>query len=334
MIYSLSVKHIGDKHEIENSPSLSLFIFLKAIVLKSLLHDHPKILAECAIAERLRRIPDIVLDPLLYNTPLIYGYSDDKEAMTSIYAEYISTACAANLPLLLTAPTWRLDQQRIAEANAPCTINTDAVQYMLDVRDKYASSSPVLIGALVGPQHDCYRPDLAPNSKHAEQFHAEQIRELAATPIDFVLAQTMCSVEEALGISRALSQSGKQYIISFCVSPDGNILDGTPLPLAFEMIDHDPQVNFPPACYFVNCTHPRFLIEHYKPSDLTRLQGIQANGSSKDVRQLDGSNKTEADPVEAWAESMLTLHHHYQVPVLGGCCGTSTEHMQALTETS
>lgn len=278
-------------------------------------------------------MPSIELDPLLYNTPLIYGSSDDKKAMTSIYAEYIATASTADLPLLLTAPTWRLDHERIAEANAPRTINTDAVQFLLDVRDKYSNNSSVLVGALVGPKNDCYQPDLAPNSDDAEQFHTRQITELAATPVDFLLAQTMCSVKEATGIARAMSASGKDYIISFCIAPDGNVLDGTPLPLAFQMIDHDPQVTSPPTCYFVNCTHPQFLIDHYEPNDLTRLKGIQANGSSKDVRQLDGSNKTEADPLDAWAEAMLMLHHDYQVPVLGGCCGTSTEHMQALTKT-
>jgi homocysteine S-methyltransferase len=38
-----------------------------------LLAHHPRILAECAVAERLRRLPGVELHPTLFNTPLIYG---------------------------------------------------------------------------------------------------------------------------------------------------------------------------------------------------------------------------------------------------------------------
>ena len=37
-----------------------------------LLDVHPVVLTECAISERLRRLPGISLHPTLFNTPLIY----------------------------------------------------------------------------------------------------------------------------------------------------------------------------------------------------------------------------------------------------------------------
>ncbi|MCH7228872.1 homocysteine S-methyltransferase family protein [Haloferula sp. A504] len=298
-------------------------------MLESLLKNHPLILAECAVAERLRRLPGVELHPTLFNTPLIYGPEDARDAMTSIYLEYVETAGHAGLPLLLTAPTWRLDASRIAEAGVPASINTDAVAFLTSLRDHLPPGRvPIAVGALVGPKGDCYRPDLAPDADEAENFHTPQIRELAATPADFLLAQTLPSVDEALGLARAMADTDKPCLISFCTGTDGRVLDGTPLPEAIRRLDD--ALPRPPAGYFVNCTHPRFLLEAYVPGELDRLVGIQANGSSRDVTALDGAAATEADSVDTWADSMAQLHDRHQVPILGGCCGTSLGHLGAL----
>ena len=297
-------------------------------MLADLLSAHPKILAECAIAERLRRMPGITLHPTLFNTPLIYGPDEATRAMSSLYEEYLQTASDAKLPLLLTAPTWRLDATRVAAAGMPETINADAVSFLLGIRDRHPSTSPVLVGALTGPQNDCYRPDLAPEADAAEAFHTPQITALASTPADFLLAQTLPAIGEALGIARAMATTAMPYLISFCTGTDGSVLDGTLLPDAMAFIDQ--HVSRPPVGYFVNCTHPQFILDAYAKGTLGRLIGIQANASSKDVTQLDGSDATESDPVENWARAMLELHSQHHVPILGGCCGTTLAHMQSL----
>lgn len=300
--------------------------------LTELISCYHKVLAECAIAERLRRHPDVALHPMLFNTPLIYGPVVAREAMTSLYREYINAAAGAGLPLLLSAPTWRLDPDRVAAAKVPQTINADAVDYLIGVAKAHGRGSPVVVGALLGPRGDCYRPEESLDAIAAEHFHRPQIQELAVTPADFLLAQTLPAVAEALGIVQAMASTEKPYLISFCTGPNGRVLDGTPLPVAMERIDQS--VDRPPVGYFVNCTHPSFLIENYPAGSLDRLIGIQANGSSKDVTQLDGSSATEADPVEGWGNAMLELHDMHQVTVLGGCCGTGLEHLQHLAKSN
>jgi len=300
-------------------------------MLEQLLAHHPRVLAECAVAERLRRLPGIELHPTTFNTPLIYGPETVREAMASIYREYLEVARHSGLPILLTAPTWRLDASRVAAAGVPASIVKDAVTFVMERRDETpADQPPVAVGALVGPRSDCYRPDLAPSADEAEAFHRPQIEELAQTGIDFLLAQTLPSVVEAAGIAKAMSRTGKAYLISFCTGTDGRVLDGTPLPEAMARIDGLFPSEARPLGYFVNCTHPDFILSAYRPGELDRLIGIQANGSSKDVTLLDGAKLTVADPVEAWAASMLNLHHAHQVPILGGCCGTGREHLEAL----
>lgn len=297
-------------------------------MLHDVLDSQPRILSEFAIAERLRRLPGITLHPTLFNTPLIYGPAEARAAMAALYLEYLGTASDAGLPLLLTAPTWRLDAARVAAAGVPASINADAVLFLTELRDQNHSEAPALVGALTGPQNDCYRPDLAPNAEQAEAFHTPQIDSLSVTDADFLLAQTLPSTREALGIARAMAATDKPYLISFCTGQDGKVLDGIPLPEAMDTLDQ--QLSRPPTGYFVNCTHPKFILNAYRAGSIDRLIGIQANASSKDVTQLNDSSATESDPVEDWAKAMLDLHQKHDVKVLGGCCGTSLPHMQAI----
>lgn len=299
-------------------------------MLAEILARNSIILAECAIAEQLRRMPEIKLHPTLFNTPLIYAEDRQRDRMTGLYEEYLTVASEAQLPLLLTAPTWRLDSRRVRAAGVPESINSDAVDYLCSVRDDFSTHCSTLVGALVGPKEDCYKPQLSPESDEAEEFHTPQIRELAETKADFLLAQTMCSVRESRGIARAMSRSQKPYILSFCARPDGSLLDGTRLDVAMRELDNDPQLRKPPVGYSVNCTHPSFFLGTYPVGSLQRLIGIQANGSSKDVTNLDGADQTEADPVDDWVGSMQLLHKTHQVSILGGCCGTSATHMKGL----
>ena len=127
-----------------------------------------------------------------------------------------------------------------------------------------------------------------------------------------------------------MSTTGKDYVISFCVGTDGNVLDGTSLPKAFEVIDNDPLIASPPTAYYVNCSHPSFITNRYQAGELDRLKGIQANGSSLDVTSLDGADCTQVDSIESWAKAMSDLHQTHDLQILGGCCGTSLPHFEAL----
>ena len=59
-----------------------------------------------------------------------------------------------------------------------------------------------------------------------EQFHSWQISQLKQGGVDFIIAETLPSVEEATGIARALQRSCPPYFISFVISRDGRVLDG------------------------------------------------------------------------------------------------------------
>jgi S-methylmethionine-dependent homocysteine/selenocysteine methylase len=296
-----------------------------------LLAREPVILTECAISERLRRLPGIELHPVLFNTPLIYN-PEGRRALEDIYKSYIEVARDAGLPILLCAPTWRVDQERIEAAGVGRSINLDAVVFMQEIKERYSSdAAPITAGALLAPKNDCYTPGLALERSQSARFHGWQVDELVKAGAEVIVCQTLPAIGEALGMADCLGEARIPYLVSFVINRFGRVLDNTPVEEAVAIIDREAET--PPTGYMVNCVYPTFLgAENQKPDLFKRLIGIQANASSKGHEQLDGSDELQQDPLPDWGKNMLELHQEYGVKILGGCCGTDHTYLRYLTE--
>ncbi len=285
------------------------------------------ILTEGAIAERLRRRSDVKLDPVLFNTPLIYE-EHGRECLSEIYGQYREIAKNARLPMLVCAPTWRVDRSRITLARQKTSINRDAVHFMRGLQQRWQDAeSPVFVGGLIGPANDCYAPLEALTADAAEKYHTWQINELAESGVDVVICQTFPAVSEALGVVRSCARAGITCIMSFVINRAGNVLDGTPIAEAVKMLDA--ATDRFPAGYMVNCVYPTFLMPDTQTKQLfERLVGIQANASSLDHAELDGSVDLKQDKLEDWGDLMVELNQKYGVKILGGCCGTDDAYLR------
>lgn len=295
------------------------------------LHEQPLILSECAVSERLRRFTDVSLHPTLFNTPLIYD-ENGRNRLEEVYLSYMAVAREAGLPILLCAPTWRVDRDRIDEAGVPASINRDAVGFMRELKEKHGSGNlQITAGALIAPRNDCYSPEAALSRRQAAEFHAWQIEELVEAEAEVVIAQTMPALSESLGMADRLASTGRDYIISFVIDRNGMVLDATPLAEAAERIDQE--VAAAPLGYMVNCVYPTFVNADSQPPALfRRLVGIQANASSLDHQQLDGSDTPIRDPLEDWTAHMVKLNRDHGMKILGGCCGTDDNHLRSITQ--
>ncbi len=63
---------------------------------------------------------------------------------------------------------------------------------------------------------------------------------------------------------------------------------------------------------------------------LSRIQGLKANGSSLTPAELLALNRAVADDPEDFAEELLLLGLSRDFRVYGGCCGTDTAHLESL----
>lgn len=297
--------------------------------MNTLLENHPLILLEGAITERLRRGGDVQLHNTLVHAPLIYDTAGRK-ILADIYQDYVTVAQEADVPILLCTPTWRTNRERVAGSGFPETINAEAVAFMKELRSAPANRGmDIRIGGMLGCKQDCYRPEEGLSTDDAEAFHAWQINQLAESGVDYLLAETLPYVPEALGIARAMETTGVPYLLSFVINRNGFILDGTSLLDAIRLIDAETTVN--PIGYMVNCAYPTFLCAEKQPTELfERLIGYQANASSLDHCDLDQAPELAADDLSDWGDAMRELHSRYGMRILGGCCGTSADHLRYL----
>ncbi len=315
-----------------------------------LFRDYEYILTEGSVIERIRReSPELELDPNVLNAGLIYTEKGKRE-LTRIHRGYMDAGHEYNLPLILFAPTWRANRSRLQAAGLPPVnaYSRDAVAFMQSLRKQEGDyAEKMLIGGLMGPKGDAYNPRTGLPSDEAAEFHEEQVKALAMAGVDFLMAATLPSMEEALGMAQAMALSSKPYIISFVLRPSGTLLDGAPLLRAIETIDNS--VHRRPYAYWANCVHPRSLGMALQqapliiqpgqlPEDvpkhlLYRLHGLQANASDAPPETLDNAESLQADDPSTFAEAMLKLaKDHRWFKVLGGCCGTDNRHIRKLAE--
>jgi homocysteine S-methyltransferase len=181
---------------------------------------------------------------------------------------------------------------------------------------------------------DAYNPSEALSEKEAKRFHSWQADKLAEAGVDCLLAATLPALDEAMGLAAAQAATGKPYIISFVLRPEGTLLDNTPLKDAIATIDA--KVHPRPTAYLANCTHASFFrsaISHQKqayPQITKRIIGLLANTAALDPEALDDSENLIGENPKAFGNDLARLKDEYDLKILGGCCGTDERHIGAL----
>ena len=161
------------------------------------------ILTEAAVVEALRRDISVSLHPLLEHALLIYD-SDGGLVLGQLYKSFIDIAYKADIPILVCAPTWRANPERLQAAGIEANVNRDGAKFILSLKKGFPNfAHSIFVGGLLGCKNDCYKPEEALTTAQAENFHSWQSRKLAGAGVDFLLAATMPAVSEATGIALA-----------------------------------------------------------------------------------------------------------------------------------
>ena len=305
--------------------------------LQNLLQTYPVILGEGAVIERLRRSETISLDEHVVNSALIYQESG-RTALEAICRQYMDTGQRYNLPLILSTPTWRAGQERIAAAGlAGRDLNGDNFRFLDALRTSYGEyADKIIICGLMSCRGDAYQPGEAMQEDEAAQFHTWQAEALANAGVDFLLASTLPALSEAIGIARAFAATGLPYIISFVARPEGTLLDGTPLKNAITALDA--AVTPQPVAYLINCTHAsvfRSALLHESNSSAIvkeRIIGLLANTASLSPEELDASSVLIEEKPEQFGKNLSDLYRDLGMKILGGCCGTDDRHIECLAK--
>ncbi len=289
----------------------------------------PFYLTEGAVGTRLVSEFGLQGDPQTGFGAMIYS-EKGRQALETVYSQYLNIAAQYHLPILLLTNTRRCNSQRLKDG-ALCRDYAAFLQRLIK-----ASGAQGYAGAMLGCKNDAYRGDQGLDYETALAFHRIQMDWFKDAPVDFFMAAIMPSLPETLAMAALMAQSGKPYLISFMVEETGHLPDGTELNAAIAAIDSHAQPQ--PLGYICNCVHPRTLIKALAaPFNQTalvkkRFLGLQGNGALLDRHALDGSGKHHTSEPEQWANDMEALKALVHVKILGGCCGTTQKHIEAIAK--
>ena len=259
-------------------------------------------------------------------------------ALEAYFRRHADVAVEHGCGVILEAPTWRASRdwgQRLGYSAVELRrINESAVRLLARMRAGYsdAAGPPVVLSGCIGPRADGYLPAAGLNPDQAQDYHAEQIATLAATPADLVHAMTIACPAEAIGIARAAAEAGIPAAISFTTETDGRLPDGTAL--ADAIAEVDAATDSSPAYYGVNCAHPSHF-EAALPGGTIgdRVLSVRANASSKSHQEMDASPTLDrGDPAELANDYVRLRARHPALRILGGCCGTDVRHVRAIAD--
>ena len=268
--------------------------------------------------------------------PLV-DHENGRRALREYYEPYLAIAERHGAGFILDSPTWRANPRRAAELGVSFDkldrLNRLAIEFIAELRDEHASrlSAPIVLAGVIGPEDDGYRPHRLLSAKEAQAFHSVQTSTFADTATDFVSAMTLTYADEAIGIARAAAAAGIPAVISFTVETDGRLPSGQALGEAITTVEE--ATGGEPAYYMVNCAHPTHFEAELDANApwAQRILGVRANASKLSHAELDEATELDrGDPADLgrrYAELAALLP---RMSLLGGCCGTSSEHVAAI----
>ena len=258
---------------------------------------------------------------------------DGRAALRRYYWPFLELARDRDVPLVLSAPTWRAnaDWGRLLgyEGDDLASVNRRAVEFLEGVAAEY---DDVVIEGSVGPRSDAYSPTVLMDADEAERYHAVQLRTLADAGCAQATALTLTYPEEGIGIARAATAAGVQIVIGFTVETDGRLPSGDSIEDAILAVDN--ATDGAAGSFMINCAHPTHFADALPEGESrTRIGGLRANASTLSHAELDEAEELDSGDPADLAERYVALRRDLPaLEVLGGCCGTDIRHVTAICD--
>ncbi|MCV7214130.1 homocysteine S-methyltransferase family protein [Mycobacterium crocinum] len=291
------------------------------------------VLTDGGIETRIMFETSITMNPDIQVAGLV-GDPRGEPALRVIYQSYLDAAAATGVPVVIGTPTFRASVNYTRRAGlggieAVERLNRAAAAFHRQLLDGH-TGPPAWIAGVLGPAGDAYLPAEAPSASAADAYHRAQIESLAGAGVDFLFAATFPAVDEAIGAARAMERTGLPFVVSWVLGADTRVLDGTTLAEAIRRVDDEAA----PTYFSLSCIHPTVAARALDACGdaVTRIREVKANGSVLSPAELVALDHAESDPPTEFATAMNDLRRDYDVPVVGGCCGTTDAHMRALGE--
>ncbi|MBW2425676.1 MAG: homocysteine S-methyltransferase family protein [Deltaproteobacteria bacterium] len=250
---------------------------------------------------------------------------DAPQILLQIHQRYVEAGAE-----ILTANTFRTQRRTLARADMgerDGDLTRLAVQLAREAVSLARHAAPrVFVAGSLPPLEDCYRPDLVPEPSQLECEHVRQVALLVEAGVDLILVETMNSLREALTAVRAAAAAGLPVVASFVSWERDRLLSGEPLHEAASRV-----LEAGALVVGVNCLPPSALTDALAVLEPLGAPLIVSPNLGEPDEQGGFVRSEEIGPnlfvrtLEPWLadEALPTA-------IVGGCCGTTPAHTQAL----
>ena len=259
------------------------------------------------------------------------------EVLRAIHMDYVAAEAD-----IITTNTFRTHCRTLTRAGIGVRtreLTQLAVQIACDAAQQ--ADYKVFVAGSIAPLEDCYSPQLVPTDAELHSEHTEMARNLAEAGCDVLLVETMNTIREAVIAAQHAAETGLPVCVSFVVGPRGRSPDqidqtvgDEPLTLLSGESITDAVAalqSINPAVILINCV-PLAYIDRALAELRTASRGpigLYANVGHAD----DAVGWTLTDEVLPTAYAQHARQWVQQgVAIIGGCCGTTSEHIAALKD--
>ena len=275
----------------------------------------PPLLLDGATGTELER-RGVAMSLPLWSAPALL---ERPEVVWRIHADYAAAGAEA-----LTANTFRTQRRALSAGglgDRAAELTRRAVEIARRASLEAAGASPFVFGS-APTLEDCYHPERVPDDAALAREHAEHAANLAAAGVDAVLVETMNTIREAVAATRAVVKAGLPALTSFVCWDGAALLSGEPLADAAAAARDAGAM-----ALLVNCLPPSNV-----PACLAVLAqralpyGAYANlGAPDDETGFARSESCTPIAFGTHLKSWVADGAH----IVGGCCGTTPEHLRA-----
>jgi len=245
----------------------------------------------------------------------------DARILQQIHEDYLHAGAG-----IITTNTFRTHRRALApsgNADRALELTRRAVDIVRAAIVNIPSDKERFAAGSISTLEDCYRPDLVPPDDELRAEHSERIHHLIECGVDLILIETINTIREAVTMARLATITGTPVVISFVCDREGKILSGETLTDAVRQL-----LPLGISTIGVNCGPTPNLA---KP--LAELQAacgkdfpLIAYGNIGYADEKVGWVNTDSENPRAYCEHAI----HWPAKIIGGCCGTTPEHIHQL----
>jgi methionine synthase I (cobalamin-dependent) len=200
-----------------------------------------------------------------------------------------------------------------------------AVELCKEARRNKGKSNVAIAGAITTLEW-CFRPDMAPTADQAVTEYRETVDVLKDVGADLILLETMNNTAETATAVKVCNEAGIPVWTAFVCDNHGDLLNGEPVEKTVDVLQP-----LKPDVIMLNCAPPTDI-----DAGMTRLvphSNRIATGAYPHIGRFNPpewmfTDEYPPDRYVQFCEKWANLGAR----VLGGCCGTTPDHIAALAK--